>query len=132
MTNRIDPTITGAIRQIADQGGTQPSTGTTSGGLADFQSLLEDAQRQELNFSKHAMERLQRREIPLNQDDLKLLSEGINRARQKGSRESLLLMDDTAFLVNVNDRRIITAVGEEGMKNKTFTNIDSAILLSRK
>ena len=56
---------------------------------------------------------------------------GLGRAERKGSRESLLLMDRTAYVVNVPSRTVVTAVDSEAMKEKTFTNIDSAIFLQR-
>ena len=131
MTTRIDPTSVGGIRPRSEQDGARTSDGTHADAKVDFKSLLDEAKVQHVQFSKHAAKRLETRNIELNKDDLALLSDGINRAEKKGSKESLLLMNDTAFVVNVKDRTIITAVDEQGMKEKTFTNIDSAIMLSR-
>ena len=132
MADRINPSGAAGVRPLADQG---PSAGLPVKNMAEavnFEAILDDAEEKRLRFSKHAAGRIERREIPLSKDDLTLLSEGIARAEEKGSRESLLLMDDTAFVVNVKSRTIITAVDERAMKEKTFTNIDSAILLTRK
>ena len=56
------------------------------------------------------------------------LSEGVGRAASKGSRDSLVLVDGTAFVVSVSNRTVITAVGSEHMKDNVFTNIDSAVI----
>jgi flagellar operon protein len=81
-----------------------------------------------LQFSKHALDRVQRRGIELNGQMLQRLNEGVNRAASKGSRDSLVLVDGTAFVVSVNNHTVITAVGSEHMKDNVFTNIDSAVI----
>jgi flagellar operon protein len=81
-----------------------------------------------LHFSKHALERLQRRGIELDASTMHRLGEGVARAAGKGSRDSLVLVDGTAFVVSVRNHTVITAVGSEHMKDNVFTNIDSAVI----
>ena len=81
-----------------------------------------------LRFSKHALERAQRRGIPLDAATLGRLQEGVSRIGAKGSRDSLVLVDGTGFVVSVNNRTVITAVGAEHMREHVFTNIDSAVI----
>jgi len=81
-----------------------------------------------LQFSRHALQRVQRRGIELNASTLSRLSEGVGRAASKGARDSLVLVDGTAFVVSVGNRTVITAVGQEHMKDNVFTNIDSAVI----
>jgi flagellar operon protein len=81
-----------------------------------------------LHFSKHALERVQRRGIALDPSTLGRLHEGVGRAAGKGSRDSLVLVDGTAFVVSVPNRTVITAVGSEHMREQIFTNIDSAVI----
>ena len=81
-----------------------------------------------LQFSRHALARIQRRGIALDASTLGRLSEGVGRAASKGSRDSLVLVDGTAFVVSVSNRTVITAVGAEHMKDNVFTNIDSAVI----
>jgi len=83
---------------------------------------------QRLQFSKHALARVQRRGIELDPSTLGRLSQGVQRAASKGSRDSLVLVDGTAFVVSVSNRTVITAVGSEHMKDNVFTNIDSAVI----
>jgi flagellar operon protein len=82
----------------------------------------------ELQFSRHALARIQRRGIDLDRATLGRLSEGVGRAAGKGSRDSLVLVDGTAFVVSVTNRTVITAVDSEHMKDNVFTNIDSAVI----
>jgi flagellar operon protein len=110
-----------------DPKGTTPGAGTTQG--ASFADALEHADHsQQLQFSKHALARVQRRGIELDSATLGRLSQGVQRAASKGSRDSLVLVDGTAFVVSVNNRTVITAVGSEHMKDNVFTNIDSAVI----
>ncbi len=98
-----------------------------------FTEMLAEAELADLHFSNHAMQRMERRSIRLSSDELALLSDGVTKAQQKGAKEALLLMEQQkAFVVNVPGRTVITVMDQEGMKEKLFTNIDSAILLSRK
>ena len=97
-------------------------------GGASFAAALEQAGAAPLQFSRHALERVQRRGIALDHATLGRLTEGVARAAGKGSRDSLVLVDGTAFVVSVGNRTVITAVGGEHMKDNVFTNIDSAVI----
>ena len=81
-----------------------------------------------LHFSRHALARVERRGIALDGTTLDRLAEGVGRAASKGSRDSLVLVDGTAFVVSVANNTVITAVGSEHMKDNVFTNIDSAVI----
>lgn len=103
-----------------------PSVPGQAGSFAD--ALTQADQGQQLNFSKHALARVERRGIDLDANTLGRLSQGVQRAASKGSRDSLVLVDGTAFVVSVSNRTVITAVGSEHMKDNVFTNIDSAVI----
>jgi flagellar operon protein len=109
-----------AERSANGAAGTAPSQ--------SFAEVLEQAGSQPLQFSRHALARVQRRGIELDSTTLGRLSEGVGRAASKGSRDSLVLVDGTAFVVSVSNRTVITAVGSEQMKDNVFTNIDSAVI----
>jgi flagellar operon protein len=79
-------------------------------------------------FSRHALERLQRRGIDLAGPTLQRLTGGVERAANKGSRDSVIFVDGTAFVVSVRNNTVITAVGSEHMRDHVFTNIDSAVI----
>jgi flagellar operon protein len=79
-------------------------------------------------FSRHALDRLQQRGIELTAPTLGRLTEGVARAASKGSRDSVVFVDGTAFVVSVANNTVITAVGAEHMREHVFTNIDSAVI----
>lgn len=80
----------------------------------------------ELKFSKHANERMSSRNIDLTTSQLARLKLGAKRAGEKGIRESLVMVDDLAFIVNIKSNMVITAVEKE---DKIFTNIDGAVIM---
>lgn len=103
--------------------------GSTQPPGRSFAAELRDASAPSaLRFSKHALERLERRGIELDPATMQRLDEGVARAAGKGSRDSLVLVDGTAFVVSVRNNTVITAVGTEHMKDNVFTNIDSAVI----
>lgn len=79
-------------------------------------------------FSRHALERLQQRGINLDQPTLGRLTDGVQRAAGKGSRDSVVFVDNTAYVVSVTNNTVITAVPSEHMRQHVFTNIDSAVI----
>ena len=112
--------------------GPGPLTGAPSPSGPSFADVLQDAGKtggsEPLHFSKHALERVQRRGIPLDPTTLGRLQDGVGRAAGKGSRDSIVLVDGTAFVVSVNNRTVVTAVSPEHMREHVFTNIDSAVI----
>jgi flagellar operon protein len=79
-------------------------------------------------FSRHALERVNRRGIALDQATLQRLAGGMSRAATKGSKDAVVFVDNTAFVVSVPNNTVITAVGSEHMREHVFTNIDSAVI----
>lgn len=105
---------------------TKPSGRPGAPSFADV--LAERVQSSGVTFSGHALQRIERRGIPVDQSTLQRLEAGVDRAAAKGSRDSLVLVDETAFVVSVRNRAVITAVDREHMKDQVFTNIDSAVI----
>ena len=93
-------------------------------------SFAEVLQRQAggVQFSKHALQRVERRGIDLSEPTLRRLDEAVARAAGKGARESVIFLDGTAFVVSVKNRTVVTAVDAEHMREHVFTNIDSAVI----
>ncbi len=95
-----------------------------------FASVLADkaAAGSGPTFSKHALERLSRRGVTMDGQTLGRLTEGIQRAAGKGSRNSVVFVNGTAFVASVQNNTVITAVTPEAMNSHVFTNIDSAVI----
>ena len=91
--------------------------------------LAVSAARAGVKFSGHAQTRLASRRITLSGDDVARLGSAMTQAAAKGAKDSLMLMDKTAFVVSVANRTVITAVAQDALKENIFTNIDSAMIL---
>lgn len=83
---------------------------------------------QGLQFSKHAQSRLDSRNVSLNSEDMTKLENAVTKAEAKGSNDSLVLLRDMAFIVNVRNRTVVTTMTNDSMKEHVFTKIDSAII----
>lgn len=83
-----------------------------------------------IKFSQHALQRLDSRKIQLDPAQLSKLSQAVEKAAQKGAKESLILMNDSlAFVVSVTNKTVITAMDGAALKDNVFTNIDSAVIV---
>jgi flagellar operon protein len=112
----------------------QQSAGATAAGLSFAQELAhaQDGQgAQGLRFSNHAQKRLQTREISLSDDGLARLASAVEKAEKRGGRESLVLMDELAFIVNVPDRLVVTAIDPRSRGEGVFTQIDSVVIADK-
>ncbi len=97
-----------------------------------FSDVLEQAHRAQsaLRFSAHAAQRIRERNIPLSEVDKTALRDSVDRAAAKGSRETLLITENAAYVVSVANRTVITAIPRSEMGNAIFTNIDSAVVVA--
>lgn len=92
----------------------------------DFKEILKE--KTGLNFSNHAIDRLSGRGVNLDSDKVDRLAKAVQMADKKGADQSLVLLDQLAFLVSVRNKTVITAVETDQMKEGVFTKIDSAII----
>jgi flagellar operon protein len=95
------------------------------------QSKFSDIFTEELNkfkFSAHASSRLESRNIELSGRDLARLESAFDKAMSKGAKDSLIMIDDKAFIVNVPNRTVVTALDGHQMASNVITNIDSAVI----
>ena len=125
-----------SIEQIQNkyQQNTVSGRKNTSSGLAnqDFSKILEGfeqkTQVEDVKFSKHAANRLSDRNIELTEDQMERLNHGKVQAGEKGIKESLILVDQLAFIVNVPNNTVVTAMDSKETKDNIFTNIDGAVI----
>jgi len=104
------------------------ATGNIAAGPSFSQVLHQEFSG--VKFSQHALQRLNSRKIQLDSNQLGQLSHAIDKAAQKGSKEALVLMNDSlAFVVGVKNKTVITAIDGASIKDNVFTNIDSAVIV---
>ncbi len=82
-----------------------------------------------LKFSAHALNRIKDRSISMDQGLMGKLEKAVDTAAQKGSKESLILSDNAAFIVSVKNKTVITVLDRGQMNGNVFTNIDSTVVI---
>ena len=125
-----------SIEQITDQYLNKPQT-TKSTYLTEvsFEDVLRQKQNESvmessaLKFSKHAASRLNDRNIALTDSQNVRLENGVKQASEKGITESLVLVDSLAFIVNVPNKTVVTALDQTEANSNIFTNIDGAVII---
>lgn len=91
-----------------------------------FDSIFKQ-ELEQVKFSSHAMKRLESRNIQLSDKDLNRIQDAVQKAESKGAKDSLVMMDNTAFIVNIPNKTVVTAMEVAGSNENVFTNIDSVV-----
>ena len=114
----------GAVNQVA-----RPAQWVGNSQTTNFKDVLDGAigQRDPLQFSKHANMRLNARSITLTGDQLARVENGVSKANEKGIRDSLVLVDNIALVVNIKSRIVVTAMNQDS--ENIFSNIDGAVIV---
>ena len=130
--NKITNQFT-SIEQITDQYLNKNSkVNTDTAGNVSFKEILKQTKdassASELKFSKHAAMRMEDRNIQLSDEQSERLESGVTKASEKGINESLVMVDSLAFIVNVPNRTVVTAMDQDESNHQVFTNIDGAVI----
>ncbi len=109
--------------QTQEQQQKQPET--------SFKELLEQkiSEESRIEFSKHAVNRVVERNVDVSSAKLERLNKGVQMAEEKGLKEPLILVDSTAYVVNLKNNKVVTVVSDESLKGAIFTNIDGTVMI---
>ncbi len=128
-----DPVQAPEVGSARGRTGANPSTQSTESFGESFSQILgSEIQKpvtEPLKYSAHAQARVQSRKIDVGPEQMKKLNEAINKAAAKGLDDTLILSGDTAFIVSVRNRTIVTAMDKDSLSGNVFTNIDGAVVL---
>jgi flagellar operon protein len=105
----------------------QETTAANPNPAVNFRDILGKRMETPVHFSKHAALRLEDRNINLTGEQINRVADGIGKANEKGIRDSLVLVDDLALIVNIKSRTVITAISQ--MQENIFSNIDGAVIV---
>lgn len=117
--------------QVTGQRGRITPQQNLTGERLSFQEVLQKKVQTDSNlrFSKHASVRLRQRGIDLTDGQLERLMDGTRKAGQKGIKDSLVIVDELAFIVNVPNNTVVTAMDSKDAVENIFTNIDGAVIM---
>jgi flagellar operon protein len=106
----------------------EPTSSKVQSGENSFNSIFQQ-ELEKIKFSSHALKRLENRNIQLNETDINKIQDAVSKAEQKGSKDSLVMVNDTAFIVNIPNRTVVTAMPVNDSNENVFTNIDSVVFV---
>jgi len=91
-----------------------------------FDAIFKE-ELEKVKFSSHALKRLESRNIQLSETELGRIQDAVYKAESKGSKDSLIMMDKTAFIINIPNKTVVTAIDVANSNENVFTNIDSVV-----
>jgi len=108
----------------------QPTSGAppSEDGQAFRDALAAAADEHSLQFSQHALKRVEQRQIPMQGDQMDRLSKAMDTLSQRGSKQSLVMLDQYAYVVHPPSHTVVTAVEPDQTKETVFTQIDSVVI----
>lgn len=107
----------------------QPGAQRVGAKDTSFAKIFDDKlQQSTIKFSAHATKRLEARNITLSPKQLNDLEDAVEKARAKGGKDTLIILDNVALVVSVANRTVITAMDGENLRDNVFTQIDSAVI----
>jgi flagellar operon protein len=98
----------------------------------DFEKALEQANSDDqgsLKFSSHAMKRLNDRSINMDSDEFLKLRDALGKLKNKGGKDSLVLTSKGAYIMDVANNTVVTAMDKNKLGENVFTKIDSTLIL---
>ena len=113
--------------QVINQEASRIKPTPTSTQSLNFKEMLAKKLEVPIQFSKHAALRLSDRNISITGEQMERVEGGLQRANAKGIRDSLVLVDDLALVVNVKSKTVITAL--QNSQENVFSNIDGAVIV---
>lgn len=126
----------GKINQLTNAGAlqlqhasAQLQAQTQKGGVQFSDLLQREADKTSVHFSKHAVQRVRERGIQMTDSLLGDLNQAVQKARDKGARDVVVIGQNGAFIVNIPNNVVVTTMSGAEMKENIFTNIDSAVLM---
>lgn len=105
---------------------TQPRSNHKTPDLS-FRDVLNE---QFIRFSHHAEQRLKQRGIEFKPEQMAKLATAVDKAANKGAKDSLIMIQDVALIVNVKHKMVVTAMDGQAMQDHVFTQIDSAVIVT--
>ncbi|MFT6632301.1 MAG: flagellar operon protein [Bacteriovoracaceae bacterium] len=105
------------------------------GDVSEFKNLLDSKLEQKplhggISLSSHAVKRLEERKIDFNGEEYTKVKEAMAKLKAKGGQNSLIVSDKAAYIVDVKNNKLVTAVDKGSMSENIFTKIDSTMFIN--
>lgn len=105
------------------------------GQQSEFKSMLQDQISSAsidhgINLSVHAAKRLHERSIDIDSNEYMKLKEAMGKLREKGGNDSLVITPKAAYILDVKNNKIVTAIDKNSLSENVFTKIDSTLFVN--
>ncbi|MEA1974615.1 MAG: TIGR02530 family flagellar biosynthesis protein [Bacillota bacterium] len=117
------------INGVNDSKKTSQINKTNNNGKSFKEIMNQLSKNEKVNFSKHALQRLEKRNINLTSEDINKITNAVNIAKEKGVKDALIILGDNAFITSIKNNMVITATSGKELKDNVFTNIDGAVII---
>lgn len=120
---KINGFFNGQVERKENYGNTGPDKGR-------FRDILSgEISAEKIKFSQHAMKRISSRNINITGKQLEDIDKAVKKASDKGINDSLILLENTALIVSIRNKTVVTAMESRELKNGVITNIDGTIII---
>lgn len=135
MTKNINNLLIPQVNKVPDKNSETQSNKLENGQKSEFKDLLNSKlsyipENQGVRLSNHALKRISERKLKIDGAEYLKLREGINKLKAKGGKESLVVTDNAAYIIDVDKDTVVTAIEKDSMKENVFTNIDSTVFIN--
>jgi len=131
--NNINPYLIPQINNRVVKGQNGVNTGKEIENPSEFKELLKeniDGPKEDVEFSGHALKRMKQRNLTMDNEEYLKLKEGIEKLKNKGGQDSLIVTNKAAYIVDVANNKVVTAMDKEDMAENVFTKIDSTLFIN--
>jgi len=97
--------------------------------IFDTKSKDTNSISSEISVSQHAQKRLEQRSINLDSNEYMKLKQALHSLQHKGGKESLVVTDKAAYIMDVENKKIVTAMNKQELRDNVFTKIDSTVFV---
>jgi flagellar operon protein len=130
--NKIDSTS--YLQQIASREQAAHNTQVSKQNAADFEKVLAEKLKADapygIKVSQHAQRRIAERKLDLDAQEFFKLRNAFETLKNKGGKDSLVITPKAAYIVDVDQRSIVTAMDKNDMAENVFTKIDSTLFIN--
>lgn len=136
MAKNINNILIPNVTKLPSQKNVDNSNKLPKNDVSEFKNLLESMQGENapltdgVKLSGHAAQRLQERKIDFDGNEYLKVKEAIGMLSQKGGKNSLVITEKAAYIVDVNNNKVVTAVDKSSMSENVFTKIDSTVFMN--
>lgn len=135
MNKSVNKVLIPQVTKLPNQREVDVSNKLGKGQSSDFKKLLQEHVQSQpeshgLKLSNHAVKRLNERNLNIDSSEFIKIREGVDKLREKGGKESLIVTNQAAYIVDVDKSTVVTAIDKDAMADNVFTKIDSTVFMN--